>query len=141
MQKLTLNYYDASDGPRIVLFGALNAPFDALQALFKRLIQSDQPIEFHNEPFIQSPAGIQVVASRCKRSSTSQGVTHSKSGRGETFQWRLTAEDWDDVSELMDSLLRSPTGCHQYLTRHAHDDAIVVVSKGEDEYIRNTNKH
>jgi hypothetical protein len=133
MQKLALDYYDASDGPRIVLFGSLDGPFNALQALFKRLIQSDQPIEFQNEPFIQSSAGVQIVASRCKRSSTSQGVAHCTTDHGEKFQWSLTSEDWDDVSELMDSLIRSPTSCHQYLSRHTHDDAIVVVSKGEYE--------
>ena len=40
-------------------------------------------------------------------------------------------EGWDYLAALLESLVKSPTPGHQYLTSYPNEDAIVVVSKGE----------
>ncbi len=136
VNKLNLAFYDASDGPRIMLFGPLTGDFESLQRLFRTLSQCRERVEIHQQPFIDAFGGIQLLAS-CSGSmfhdteGKPQGVRRKSSNLGQEFEWLRTAEGWDYLAELIDGLVRCPAPGHQYLSAYPSEDAIVVVSKGE----------
>src|SRR4051812_39710923 len=62
--KLRLTFYDASDGPRIVLFGPTNADYQSLQGVFIRLSQTPgMTCELADQPFIAAFGGTKVLMS------------------------------------------------------------------------------
>lgn len=67
-----------------------------------------------------------------------QGLRRIGGSQSLEFEWMRTAEGWDYLAELIDSLVQSSTPCHQYLTAYPREDAIFVISKGEygDELLR-----
>lgn len=132
---LNLAFYDASDGPRIMLFGPLNGCFEKLQELFRTLSQCSGPVQIHRLPFITVYGDLRLIAScsgsMFKPGGKIQGLRKEPSPHGQEFHWRRTAEGWDYLAELIDGLVRSSTPGHQYLSAYPKEDAIVVVSKGE----------
>jgi hypothetical protein len=144
---LNLAFYDASDGPRIMIFGPLNGCFEKLQEVFRTLSQCGGPVEIHHLPFIKAHGGLRLVAS-CTGSifkqpgGKIQGLREKPSPYGRHFEWQRTAEGWDYLAELIDGLVRSSTPGHQYLSAYPKEDAIVVVSKGEygDEILQQLEK-
>jgi len=143
--KLNLAYYNASDGPRIMLFGPMEADFQSLQTLFRSLSQSKATIQLHCLPFIQAFDHIRLHLD-CSGpifqsgQGKPQGVRRIGSSEGEEFAWRRTDEGWDYLAELIDGLVRSSGPGHQYLSSYPNEDAIVVLSKGEygDDVLKQT---
>jgi hypothetical protein len=135
-RNLKLAFYDASDGPRIMIFGPVNGCFEKLQEVFRTLSQCHGPVEIHRLPFIEAYGGLRLVAS-CTGSVFNQpkgkilGLLKKPSPQGQEFEWQRTTEGWDYLAELIDDLVRSSTPGHQYLSAYPKEDAIVVVSKGE----------
>ncbi len=135
-ENLNLMFYEASDGPRVVLFGSLTCRIDKLAGVFRRLSQGEGPFDLHLLPFIRAFAGTRVRAARWAPRSeglrgVGQGLNRIASQTGEEFEWCLTADDWENFAELLGPLADSRDPGHQYLNACPHDDAIVVVSKGE----------
>lgn len=134
--KLNLAFYDASDGPRIMLFGPLTGDFESLQKLFRTMSHCQGWVELHRQPFIDAFGNIRLLAS-CSGSlfhqpgGKPQGVRRKPFSIDVEFEWQRTAEGWDYLGELIDELVKSPTPGHQYLSAYPREDAIVVVSKGE----------
>jgi hypothetical protein len=134
--KLRLAFYEASDGPRIMIFGPLDADFAALQKLFVQLSQSrGMSCKLEEQSFIVAFGGLSVEASCLgpmfsDKRSTVEGIRRIQESEP-VFEWQQTAEEWDHLSELIDGLMASTLAGHQYLTSYPSEDAIVVVSKGE----------
>jgi hypothetical protein len=135
--KLRLTFYDASDGPRIVLFGPADADFQSLQRLFVRLSQTpEMTCELADQPFIAAFGGTKVLLV-CSgpmfphKRSGGQGIRRVESVTLPVFEWRRSAEAWDYLAELIDPIVKESTPGHHYLTRYPGEDAIVVLSKGE----------
>lgn len=139
--KLRLIYYEASDGPRLVMFGPIDADFRSLQELFVRLSQTPgMSCELAEQSFIAAFGGVRVLLS-CSAPLPSRkqaiwrgirnGLDRVETEANPVFEWRLAEEDWDDRVALLAPLVTKPGAGHQYLDHHAADDAIVVVSKGE----------
>jgi len=135
--KLRLTYYDASDGPRIVIFGPVDADFESLQELFVRLSQTPgMTCELASQPFIVTFGGTKVLLS-----CTGPNFPHKRiDGQGihrieplimPVFEWRRSADGWDYLAELVNPFVVEFSPGHQYLTRYPGEDAIVVLSKGE----------
>jgi hypothetical protein len=134
-KKVRLAYYEASDGPRVVFFGPLDADFQSLEAVFEEMSRSTGPLEFGDLQFVWA-FGVRLIAySTGSVFADSHGKPRGirrRPGDGEpVFEWRRTAEGWDYLARLIDSVVRSPISGHQYLTSYPSEDAIVVVSKGE----------
>lgn len=135
-RKLNLAFYDASDGPRIMIFGPLGADFQGLQATFRNLSLRKETVELHCQPFIKPFGGIRLVASSVGSMFQSgegkpQGVRCVGPPDCKEFVWLRTAEGWDYLAELIDGLVQSVKPGHQYLSSYPREDAIVVLSKGE----------
>jgi hypothetical protein len=135
-EKLNMFFYEASDGPRIMIIGPVTGAFQSLQQLFRSLSQCRKHVEIHREPFIRAFGGIQLVASCTgamfqRWEGKPQGVRRRPSDVGPAFEWLRTEEGWDYLAELIDDLVKSTSPGHQYLSAYPREDAIVVVSKGE----------
>jgi len=135
--KLRLTFYDASDGPRLVLFGPLNADFESIQRLFMKLSQTPgMTCELADQSFIAAFGGTKVRLS-CSgpmfphKRSGGQGIRRVEPATLPIFEWQRSAEAWDYLAELIDPIVKESTPGHQYLTRFPGEDAIVVLSKGE----------
>ncbi len=135
--RLRLAYYDASDGPRVMIFGPMDADFRSLQELFARLSRTpSRPCELQEQPFVASFGGTRITLASsgpmfAQTGCTRQGIQRVKDASGPVFEWCRTAEGWDYLAKLIDALVAGATPGHQYLTRYPAEDAIVVVSKGE----------
>lgn len=135
--KLRLAYYDAPDGPRLMIFGPLDADFRSLRELFARLSRtSGEPCELHEQPFVAPFGGTRICLATTgpmfeQKRSTRQGIQRVKDACGPVFVWHRTAEGWDYLAKLIDPLVAGTAPGHQYLTLYPGEDAIVVVSKGE----------
>ncbi len=147
-RKLRLAYYEASDGPRLMLFGPLDVDLRSLQDLFRQLsLMPGQSLELHDRSSVVAFGGVRLALScsgsmlQCSR-TTRGGLRRVTGQSGPVFEWARTAEGWDYLAELLDGLIKAKTAGHQYMTSYPSEDAIVVVSKGEygDEVIRDTEK-
>jgi hypothetical protein len=133
---LRMAYYAASDGPRIVLFGPLDVDLQSLREVFQKLSRNEGPFELHTLPFVQAFGGVRIVASSSgsmfgQHKGQPQGLRRKTSTQEKEFEWKRTAEGWDYLAKLIDSLVTDLTPGHLYLTRYPEEDAIVVVSRGE----------
>ncbi len=135
-QKFRMAFLDASDGPRVMLFGPPEVDVSSLQRYFRNLSKGMDPIQLEKQDMIIPFGGIEVLA-KCSGSVVSgakgenrQGIYRIAAGFPR-FEWTRSAEGWDYLAELIDSLVPSAAVGHQYLTRYPGEDAIVVVSKGE----------
>jgi len=134
--KLRLTYYEASDGPRVMIFGPVDADFDSLQGLFRQLaLRPGESVELHKQPFIAAFNDVRITLS-CStmlkgRHTAREGFRRTGPPEAPVFRWVRTCEHWDDLAELIDSSVKAVTPGHQYLNDCPTDDAIVVVSKGE----------
>lgn len=135
-RKIRMSFVNASDGPRIMLFGPMDVDLLTLQHCFRELSKGGKEIRLERQAFLHSFGGVELAA-RCAGSMAEtkglgkQGRLIKKSKEAAHFEWTRSAEGWDYLAELMDGLIRSKTAGHQYLTNYPKDDAIVVVSKGE----------
>ncbi len=134
--KLKLAFYDASDGPRIMLFGSLEADFISLQELFRLMSHSNEWVEVDRQPFIRTFGAIRLRLKCCGGmftgpDLTSIGLRRTSSPTRFDFEWVRTAEGWEYLAELIDTLVSHPDPGHQYLSAYPKEDAIFVVSKGE----------
>ena len=135
--KLRLAYYAASDGPRVMIFGPCGADFRSLQQLFERLSHSPtQSYKLHEQAFIAAFGGVEITLS-CSgplfspTSNSRSNFCQTSGSREPVFEWLRSAEGWDYLAALIDSLVQATEPGHQYLTGFPSEDAIVVVSKGE----------
>jgi len=133
--KIRLAFYDASDGPRLMLFGPLGVDLASLQAVFKHLAsEPEASIQLDEQPFIAAFAKLQMSSVRntvVPPSNLRFGLRKVRAGNLPTFRWTRTCEGWDYLAGLIDGLVKCPIAGHQYMTRYPDEDAIVVVSKGE----------
>ena len=135
-QKLRMSFYDASDGPRIMLFGPMDVDIGALQQTCRMLSHGNGSIQLDAEDFIVPFGGIRLLAKSSgpihagAKHEGRQGIL-KRSKTSPQFDWIRSREGWDYLAELIDSLVHSKIAAHQYLTQYPRDDAIVVVSKGE----------
>jgi hypothetical protein len=136
--KIRLTYYEASDGPRLMMFGPMTVDLQNLQSLFRRLASKpDQPIMLDEEPFVVPFQGIKVKLLSAEGAKGRLGLRRTKCLSKLEFEWTLSADYWDDLVERLEGLIKPDTPGHQYMDAYAYEDAIVVVSKGEysDEII------
>ena len=134
--KLRLTYYDASDGPRVMIFGPLDADFGSLQRLFTRLSGSpSEPCELDQQPFIAAFGGTKITLASSgpmfAQKGHATGIRRVKAAIGPAFEWRRTNEGWDYLAKLIEPIVTKGHAGHQYLTSYPSEDVIVVVSKGE----------
>ena len=136
-RKLRLALYEASDGPRVMIFGPLDADFSSLQKLFVQLSQKPgMSCKLEEEPFVATFGGVSVSMS-CSGpmfseiNSAAHGLRRNQQESDPVFKWQRSAEGWDYLAELIHVLATGTNGGHQYLTSYPSEDAIVVVSKGE----------
>ncbi|MFZ0819217.1 MAG: hypothetical protein WAM91_04055 [Candidatus Acidiferrales bacterium] len=135
-RKFRLTFLNASDGPRIMLFGPMDVDIGALQQVFRQLSRECGQVQLDQQQFVVPFRGIQVLA-KCsgsvidkKSSGNRQGIFRRQDNPSH-FEWTRSAEGWDYLAELIDGLAQSQTAGHQYLTHYPGEDAIVVLSKGE----------
>jgi hypothetical protein len=109
-----------------------------LAELFHFLATTEVSCRLESLPFVQAYQKVTVLA---ERSSVSSGLRFSgvASGwlwsdlprRAGDFQWRLSAEDWDDLAWRVAALAGSGAG-HQYITYLGVVDYVqVIVSVNE----------
>ena len=133
---LRLAFYDAPDGPRIMLFGPKEVDIGALRGCFRRLSLGEGPLQLHLQPFVFAAGNIQIGMYstgglfKNKTPVSQQGIRRTQD-ESCSYTWTRTNEGWDYLAELIDSLTKLGSTGHQYLTRYPDEDAIVVVSKGE----------
>ena len=135
-RKIRMSFLNASDGPRIMLFGPMDVDLLALQQCFRELGKCGEQIQLEQQSFVVSFGDVAVIASCSGSLFETEGVrAHGSLVRAakdaRQFEWNHTSEGWDYIAELMNGLLGSTSAAHQYLTAYPKDDAIVVVSKGE----------
>lgn len=124
---INLAFLDASDGPRVVLFGASNEAVVAICNLFEELSDGNGPFQIETLPFVNAVDDVKLRASQ----GSLQGIRRNHPGLPAEFTWERTAAGWEYLSELLRGLANSSVPGHQYLTAYPNEDAIVVVSKGE----------
>jgi len=133
--KIRLAFYDASDGPRLMMFGPLGVDLASLQATFKQLAAvPETSIQLDEQPFISAFVKLRMLSVGnivVPPHNLRVGLRQVTIGNLPTFYWSQTCEGWDYLAELIDGLIKCPTAGHQYLTRYPDEDAIAVVSKGE----------
>jgi hypothetical protein len=135
--QLRIAFYDASDGPRLMIFGPTEARFLELEQLFGRLRSGETKCaELHREPFVKVFGGLSVTLECTGGMFTSlgnaqNGILRRRGMEPPSFCWRRTAEGWDYLAKLIEPMSRGGGPCHQYLTSYPSEDVIVVVSKGE----------
>ncbi len=131
--KLRLAYYVAPDGPRIILFGPLDAQFEELRILFEHLADGSKTVvSLHQQPFVVAFGGIEITLSVLSLGADkiSNGV-HHKTENAPIYNWSNQRQKWTYYANLVDGLLKTFKPCHQYLSSYPQEDAIVVISKGE----------
>lgn len=139
--RVRMAMYQSADGPRIMLFGPMEADFASLQSCFRQLKEKRVAIQLDSMPWIEASGNmtlrLESAASIFNAGQHVQGLRRQDSGR--SFVWTRTAEGWDYLDALVDGLVKDMAPGHQYLTRYPDEDAIVVVSKGEysDDVLRN----
>ena len=139
--KVRMAMYQSADGPRIMLFGPMEADFASLQSCFRQLKEKRVAIQLDSMPWIEASGNmtlrLESSASIFNAGQHVQGLRRQDSGR--SFVWTRTAEGWDYLDALVNGLVKDMAPGHQYLTRYPDEDAIVVVSKGEysDDVLRN----
>jgi hypothetical protein len=134
--RLRLTHYDASDGPRVMIFGPLDADFGSLQQLFVRLSQAPtEPCELDQQEFIAAFSGTKITLTSSGpmfgTKGCAVGIRRVKDASAPVYEWRRTAEGWDYLAKLIGPIVNEMHAGHQYLTNYPSEDAIVVVSKGE----------
>ncbi len=134
--RLRLTYYQASDGPRVMIFGPVDASFACLQRLFLWMGEAaGRQCELSLQPFVTAFANTRIllanIGAPCGNTRYCAGLRQAKGASGPAFEWCETSERWLDLAELIVPIVGTPEAAHQYLTTYPHDDAIVVLSKGE----------
>src|SRR5207248_3334487 len=126
-KKIRMSFLDASDGPRIMLFGPMDADIGLLQQAFRKLSQECSHLQLEEQQFIVPFWGIRVLA-KCsgamingKKEGSRQGIFRRSTNPVE-FEWTRSAEGWDYLAELIDGLIQGKTAGHQYLTRYPDED-------------------
>jgi hypothetical protein len=135
---IRIAFYEGSDGPRLMLFGPLEAAFELLQKCFDELAECSETcsIDLDRLPWVYAAGGIKVRLTSCSyepgtmKSIVSKGIQKTRI-IPPAFEWDQTNEGWKHLSHLTQGLLDSKTPCHQYLTASPNEDAIVILSKGE----------
>ena len=133
--KIRVSYYEASDGPRLMLFGPLEAEYGRLYNLFKSLSEESISVFLNAEDFVAFFTDYTV------------GLTNNASGKEtgvhfdekkQLFQWFLNKNDWLDLADLIQGLCFNDRSGHQYLATYPDDDVTIVLSKGEygDEVLK-----
>lgn len=128
--------YDAQDGFRITIFGPVDCDFRDLLGTFAELSVRDVDIWANELPYVEALGGARVLMSsrasaRWHDYRRGPGIIGKCGGPDPVFEWRGTPDDWECLAELIEPLTRGHRPAHQYLGLYAHDDAVIVLSKGE----------
>jgi hypothetical protein len=135
--KLRLTYYEASDGPRVMIFGPSEAEFQELVKLFRSTASSiSGSVELSEQtflvPFHETTVTLTTRPPEGEGCRNARGGLRRVTDRRPAFSWACTPQEWTRFIGLIEGLMQSPFPGHQYLTSYPADDALVVVSK--DEY-------
>lgn len=136
-RKIRLAYYEAGDGPRLMLFGPLDVDLPNLQTLFRQLSSTPgKSVQLEEQSFVVAFHGVRLAlscsGSMLERPRDAHAGLRRATGQVEpVFEWVRTAEGWDYLAELVEGLIEAEKPGHQYMTSYPDADAIVVVSKGE----------
>jgi hypothetical protein len=129
-----MTFQEASDGPRILLFGPMDSDVASLQRAFRELSKSCGSVELDKQPFVLPFGGVRLFA-KCSGFSDATSAPrpgiYKKKGTMPQFEWVLPSDRWGDLAEFLGGLVASEDPGHQYLTQYPGDDFTVVVSKGE----------
>lgn len=136
--RLRMVFYQASDGPRLLIFGSIQADVGSLQEVFMRLSKSPgERCQLHAQGFVMAYGGV-LLSLICTGPEFPLSALRQRKGfrrvggpESVVFEWHLACEGWDYLAALIASSVKSATPGHQYLTSYPGQDAIVVVSKGE----------
>lgn len=99
--KLRLAYYKAPDGPRLVIFGPLDADFSSLQKLFVQLSETPaMSCDLEEQPFVVALGGTRVRLFStggmfAQTRGSVQGLRRAGGKAHPNFGWSRTAEGWD----------------------------------------------
>ena len=134
---LSVDFYEAPDGPTLLIFGAMGDDYESLRSVFRKL--SRKPgleIELKGVSFVRMIGELEIslcsTAEDQHRSSRStHGLRLSIERGSHHFTWTRTPEGWAYLVGLIDGVLKSDIPCHQYLASYPEDDATVELSKGE----------
>jgi len=126
--------------PCIILTGGLDADFAAIQRCFREMSTTGREVDLECMEFICQAQQSRAVrlrlittnarsAPRWRRMTTARRLAQLENAL--SFEWARSASEWDDLAELLDTLVESEKPCHQYLAQFPIDDATVIISKGE----------
>lgn len=134
---LNVDFYEAPDGPRLLIFGSMDADFRSLRSVFRKLsLEPGLEIELKGASFIRMLGELEISLrstedGRHRSSRSTHGFRLSIERGSHHFTWTRTPEGWAYLVGLIDGVLKSDFPCHQYLASSPEDDATVELSKGE----------
>jgi|LakMenE01Jun11ns_1017448.scaffolds.fasta_scaffold9879525_3 hypothetical protein len=135
---IRMAFYEASDGPRVMLFGPQEADFEFLQQCFDELgeVSETRSTDLDQFPWVHPAGGIKLRLISLESNLESLKLIAPPGIRKTddyppAFEWRQTSNEWKHTAELTQGFLSSNSPCHQYLTIYPIEEATVVLSKGE----------
>ena len=128
--KLQIDLYDASDGLRLLIYGSNDTDFSNIQNLFLRLAREQNfEIKLHLQEYVNFIRPTEIVLfNSVQQKRIRKGIHHVEKNR---IDWFYDSDNWENLVELVDTIVNSSIACHQYLNLYPHDDLKVVLSKGE----------
>jgi hypothetical protein len=128
-----IDYYDASNGPTlridVMRQNDLIVFRDTIISLANRAVleatfSKRGPIEAHwmNVQSIRLKLAVKMPKKTVRMQASPPSVN---------FEWVLDDEGWLECAELVDGLFEGGGDGHQYLSRAADDDALIVLAFGE----------
>ena len=96
-----MDYYLGADGPTLLIFGPMEAPFEELKQLFEQLSTSPNlTTRLDQHKFIDKNPALRVTLACGPRSSLTK-VRRVETPAEVSFQWRQHADHWEDSADLM----------------------------------------
>ena len=136
-ERLQIDYYESSDGHIIILVSKTESSIELLRDIVKQLVAEDQlEIDLGAEPGIEL-LGLTsfVLMSNDLKDKTFEQSVFIKRVRGKDEPqagWVKSRERWKDTLELIDGLIASGGGKHQYLEEPFSEDAVIELSYKEE---------
>ncbi|UCG61184.1 MAG: hypothetical protein JSV52_12785 [Candidatus Zixiibacteriota bacterium] len=136
-----IGYYEGSDGPTIILISKAEQSMRLLRDIVSRLSTNDQlEMDLGNEPSIQlfDLSSFVLVSDDRKHKTFEQSVYVGRVKGGEKPQarWVKSRARWKDTLELINGLIASGGGRHQYLEEPFSEDAVIELSYKEEGVAR-----
>lgn len=132
-RRLRLKRYPAFDGPKIVLFGPLEADFTELRQAFIDLSEGARNVRVDLLPFVVREDDVKIVAAPLpvRHPNPAMPGLFAVGDDSYEYEWIGSHDDWRTLADLTESVCLAGEPCHQYLSHYPGNDATVVISKGE----------